>query len=84
MAEVLFCTLKYPRTPWGYSLTLPKRQMLDYSKLKEFANDNFKFVENGRKLSKQIENTVGKGEIAGYERFLLFQQSFQESCAADT
>ena len=29
-----------------------------------FADNNFKFDENGRKLSKRIENTVGKGEIA--------------------
>ena len=37
------------------------------SKLKEFADDNFKFDESGRKLSKRVENTVGKGEIARYE-----------------
>ena len=43
----------------------PKRQILDSSKLlKGFANDNFKFDENGRKFSKWLENTVGKGEIA--------------------
>ena len=47
---------------------------------KEFADDNFKFDENGRKLSKQIENTVGKGEIARYEQFLLFPQCFQKAC----
>ena len=46
--------------------------MLDSSKLKEFADDNFKFDENGRKLSdKRIENTVGKGEIARNEQFLF-------------
>ena len=38
----------------------PKRQILDSSKLKEFAGDNFKFDENGRKFSKRLENTVGK------------------------
>ena len=38
----------------------------------EFADDNLKFDENGRKLSKRLENTVGKGEIARYEQFLLF------------
>ena len=38
----------------------------------EFADDNFKFDENERKLSKQVENTVGKGEIATLEQFLLF------------
>ena len=27
-------------------------------------DDNFKFDENGRKFSKRVENTVGKGEIA--------------------
>ena len=50
------------------------------SKLKEFADDNFKYDENARKLSKQVENTVGKGEIAPYERFLLFPQCFQKAC----
>ena len=49
-----------------YSKPFPKQQILDSSKLKEFADDNFKFVENSRKLSQQIENTVGKGEIARF------------------
>ena len=55
-------------------------QILDSSKLKEFANDNFKFDKNDRKLSKRVENTVGKGEIARYEQFLLFPQCFQKAC----
>ena len=54
--------------------------MLDSSKLKDFADDNLKFEENGRKLFKPIENTVGKGEIAHYEQFLLFPQCFQKAC----
>ena len=33
-----------------------------------------------KKLSKQIENTVGKGEIARYEQFLLLPQCFQKAC----
>ena len=45
---------------------ITRRQILDSSKRKEFADNNFKFDENGRKLSKQVENTVGKGEIARY------------------
>ena len=48
--------------------------------MKEFADDNFKFDVNGRKLSKQVENTVGKGEIALYKQFLLFPQCFQKTC----
>ena len=31
-------------------LPFPKRWILDSSKLKEFADDNFKFDKNGRKL----------------------------------
>ena len=48
------------------------------SKLKEFADDDFKFAGNGRKLSKRVENTVGKGEIACYEQFLRFPQCFSK------
>ena len=33
-------------------------QILDASKLRQFADDNFKFNENGRKSSKGIEITV--------------------------
>ena len=32
------------------------------------------------KLSKRVENTVGKGEIARYEQFLLFPRCFQNAC----
>ena len=46
---------------------------IDSSKLKEFADKNFKFDENGRTFSKLIENAVGKGEIARYEQFLLLK-----------
>ena len=59
---------------------IPRRQILDSSKLKEFADDNFKFDENDRKLSKRVENTVRKGEIARCEQFLLFSQCFQKAC----
>ena len=57
-----------------------RQQILDSSKLKDFANDNFKFDENGTKLSRRVENTVGKGEIARYEQFLHFPQCFQKAC----
>ena len=38
---------------------------------------------SGRRFSRQVENTVGKGEIACYEQFLLFPQCFQMICTAD-
>ena len=39
-----------------------------------------KFDQNSRKLSKRVENTVGKREIARYEQFILFPQCFQKAC----
>ena len=63
---------------------LPDDKFLDSSKLKELTDDNFKFDENGRKLSKQVENTVGKGEIARYGQFLLFPQCFSKACFPGT
>ena len=44
--------------------------------MERVAGDNFKFDENGRELSKRVENTLGKGEIACYKQFLLFQPCF--------
>ena len=48
------------------------------------ADDNFSFDENGRKLSKRVENTVVKRDIARYEQFLLFPQRFQISISTLT
>ena len=47
------------------------------TKLKEVAEDDFKFDENGRKFSKRVENTVRKGEIACLNNF-PFSQGFQK------
>ena len=64
----------------AFDQPITRRQIIDSSKVKELADDNFKFNENGRKLPKWVENTVGKGEIARYEQFLLFPQCFQKAC----
>ena len=60
-------------------ILITRWQILDSSKLKEFADENLEFHENERKLSKQVENALGKGEIACYEQFLLFPQYFQKA-----
>ena len=65
---------------WWMPAQVTRRQILDPSKLKEFADDNFKLEENGRKVSKRVENTVRKVEIARFEQFLLFSQCFQKAC----
>ena len=58
-------------------LTHSRRQILDSSRLKEFADDNFRFYENGRKLSKRVENW-GKRRNARYQQFLLFPTVFSK------
>ena len=64
--------------------SLTKNRILDLSKVKGFADNNSKFDENGKIFFKGVENTVGKGEIAHYEQFLLFPQCFQKTCTSDT
>ena len=59
---------------------LPDDKILDWSKLKQFADDNFEFDVNSRKFSILVENAVGKGEVTRYEQFLLFPQCFQKTC----
>ena len=56
----------------------PKRQVLDSSKFTQFADEKYKFDENGRKFSKRVENTLGKGEMARYEQFLIFPTVFSK------
>ena len=64
----------------GKELTHYRTTNFKLLKLEEFADENLEFDENGRKLSKRVENTVGKTEIARHEQFLLFPQCFQKAC----
>ena len=48
--------------------------------MKELADNNFEFDENGGKFSETVENTVGKGKIVCYEQLLPFPQSFKKTC----
>ena len=56
---------------WDFKLfqieTVCRPQFLDLMKTAEISLNGF-------------ENTVGKGEIARYEEFLLYQQCFQKDC----
>ena len=54
-----------------------KQQILDSSKRKEFADNNFKFAEMAESSSKWVENTVWKQEIAWYEQFFLSHSVFK-------
>ena len=64
---------------WTSLNPFPNDRLFVSAKMKEFADNNFEFDENGSKFAEQIQNTVGKGEIAGHEQFLLFPQCFQKT-----
>ena len=58
---------------------LPNDKILDWSKLKAFADDKINVTEKMKFVYRKIENIEGKGENAGYQHFLLFQQCFQNT-----
>ena len=76
-SHTVFYLVRNKFCPFSYLLPFPKRQILGSSRLKEYADNNFKFDENGRKFAKRVENTVGKGEIACYEQFFLSLSVFK-------
>ena len=53
-----------------------KRQNLGRKTLKAFADDKLNVAKMKIFLVDRVENTEGKGENAGYQHFLLFQQCF--------
>ena len=59
--------------------SLPNNKFLDWSKLKGFADDKLNATKKLKFVLGRIENIVGKGEIAGYQHFLLFPPCFQEA-----
>ena len=59
-------------------MLLTLSQTTNFRLFQEFADNNFKFDENGRKFFKWVENTVEKGEIAHYEQFILFPTVFSK------
>ena len=65
-------------------LTLSKTTKFLLFQIQSLGRRQLKFDENGRKFSKQVENTVRKGEIACYEQFILFPLCFKKACTADT
>ena len=58
--------------------SLPHNKILDWSKLKAFADDKLNATEKLKFVLGRVENIVGKGENAGYQHFLLFPQCFQK------
>ena len=61
--------------PYFYSL--PNNKILDWSKLKAFADDKIKVLKMMIFVLDRIENILGKRENAGYQHFLIFPLCFQ-------
>ena len=59
--------------------SLPNNISLDYSKLKTFEDDKINMTKNLNFSLGRVENIVVKGENAGFQHFLLFQQCFQKA-----
>ena len=57
---------------YGVVQCLTLSQTTNFIPFQTVCRRQFKFDENGGKLSKQVENPKGKGENAHYEQFLLF------------
>ena len=53
-------------------------KFLDLSKFKAIADGKSKVAQMLKYAVNRAENIVGKGENAGYQHFLLFQQCFQK------
>ena len=63
----------------GAMNSLPNNKILDWSKLKQIADDILKCIENEKKkVAYRIENIGRKRETACYKQFLLFSQSFPQ------
>ena len=61
----------------GLSLnSLPKDKFLDWFKLKAFGDSKIEFCFGKGRVLGRVENIMRKGEIAGYQHFLLFPQCF--------
>ena len=56
--------------------SLPNDKIVEVTKLKAFADDKLNIAKMMNSLFDRVENTVGKGENAGYQHFLLFLQCF--------
>ena len=55
---------------------LPHDKIFEVTKLKVFADDKWNVAAMTIFLFDKVENTVGKGENAGNQHFLLFPQCF--------
>ena len=61
---------------WERDNTLQNNKILDWTKLKAFADVKLNVSRKIISLFDRVEKIVGKGEYGGYHHFLLFPQCF--------
>ena len=68
------------QNPRFHSTVNPLRNdnIFDYSNFKAFADDKIIMTEKLKFGLGRVENIVRKGENAGYQHFLLFEQCFKK------
>ena len=59
--------------------SVPNDKILDWSKLKAFADDKLNEIEKLEFVLEWVEKMVGEGENAGFQHFLLFSPCFQKA-----
>ena len=59
--------------------SLPNDKIVDVTKLKSFADNKMNKAQKMISVFHRVENSVGKGENAGYQHFLLLPQCFQKA-----
>ena len=75
---VSICTSLSVRNVFDFTFfdSLPNDKIVDWSKLKAFADNKIKALEMMIFVFDRVENIVGKGENAGYQHFFFFPQCF--------
>ena len=58
--------------------SLPDSKILDWSKLKEFADNKMNVTNIMKFVLGRVKNILGKGENAAYQHFLLLPKCFQK------
>ena len=58
---------------------LPNDKILDLTKLKAFTDEKLNITKMTISVFDRVENTLGKGENAGIQHFLLFPQCFPKA-----
>ena len=74
-----FQPVHVPFWPVFFFNSLPNDKSLDMTKLKAFADNKINLAQMMISVFDRVGNIVGKGENAGYQHFLFFQQCFQKA-----